>query len=272
VDLVTREPIVGEPVLTVIHAPAVALAGKSILGEEVWPGVEALSPIGWQCPNGPLYPFAGSVAASSSEFSEKEIMQCTCSKFLESVILSIDNLSSFSFGWTIYVGQISPSSHPFVTTDLSTIPDDIAAQFFGAQHPESLSGTMRSGVYIQKMFPLPVKSGLAASKLYDPKNGTSGFVNTVLEQASGASPEIRTCLQWTLAFQPLRAFLNVVKEDPAAFAIPLVVCARIVDSLHSDFEEQQSVTKSSLAPLSWATMRWSDECTATTFGLLGTNQ
>jgi hypothetical protein len=197
-------------------------------------------------------------------------MQCTRSKFLESVVLSIDNLSSFSFGWTIFVGQISPSSHPFVTTDLSTIPDDIAAQFFGAQHPESLSGTM-SGVYIPKMFPLPAKSGLAASKLYDPKNGFSGFVNTVLEQASGASPEICTCLQWTSAFQPLCAFLNAVKEDPAAFAIPLVVCARILDSLRSDFEEQQSVTKSSLAPLSWATMRRSDECTATTFGLLGMN-
>jgi hypothetical protein len=49
----------------------------------------------------------------------------------------------------------------------------------------------------QKCFPLLAKSGLAASKFYDPKNGTSGFVNVVLEQASGASPEIRTCLQWT---------------------------------------------------------------------------
>ena len=56
-DPVTREPIFGEPVLTVIHAPAVALAGKSISGEEVWPGVDSLSPIGWRCPNGPLYPF-----------------------------------------------------------------------------------------------------------------------------------------------------------------------------------------------------------------------
>jgi hypothetical protein len=152
VDVVTCEPIVGEPVLTVIHALAVALAGKSILGEEVWPGVEALSPIGWQCPDGPLYPFAGSLAASSCEFSEKEIMQCTCSKFLESVVLIIDKLSSFSVGWTMYAGQISSSSHLFVTMDLSTIPDDIVAQFFGAQHPESLSGTM-SGVYIPKMFP-----------------------------------------------------------------------------------------------------------------------
>jgi hypothetical protein len=57
-DPVTREAIFGEHVLTVIHAPAVALAGKSISGEEVWPGVDSLSPIGWQCPNGPLYPFA----------------------------------------------------------------------------------------------------------------------------------------------------------------------------------------------------------------------
>ncbi len=44
-DPVTREPIFGEPVLTVIHAPAVALAGKSISGEEVWPGVDSSSPL-----------------------------------------------------------------------------------------------------------------------------------------------------------------------------------------------------------------------------------
>jgi hypothetical protein len=56
-DPVTREPIFGEPVLTVIHAPAVALDGKSILGEEVWLNVPFLSPIGWRWPDGPLYPF-----------------------------------------------------------------------------------------------------------------------------------------------------------------------------------------------------------------------
>jgi hypothetical protein len=53
-DPVTREPIFGKPVLTVIHAPAVALAGKSISGEEVWPSVDSLSPIGWRCPKGML--------------------------------------------------------------------------------------------------------------------------------------------------------------------------------------------------------------------------
>jgi hypothetical protein len=107
-DPVTREPIFGEPVLTMIHAQAVALAGKSISGEEVWPGVDSFSPIGWQCPNGPLYPFAGSVAASSRELSERETMQCTRSTYLESVVLGFEDLSSYSLGWKTYEGQISP--------------------------------------------------------------------------------------------------------------------------------------------------------------------
>jgi hypothetical protein len=51
-------------------------------------------------------------------------------------------------------------------------------------------------------------------------------------------------------FQPLRAFLDAVKEDPAAFAIPLVARASIFDYLRDDFAAQPSVTKSSLAPLS----------------------
>ncbi len=185
-DPVTREPIFGEPVLTVIHAPAVALAGKSISGEEVWPGVDSLSPIGWRCPNGALYLFAGSVAASSREFSERETMQCTCSTFLESVVLGFEDLSSYSLGWKTYEGQISPHSHPFVTTDLSAIPDTILLQFFGAQRPAEFSGNM-SGVYIPKLFLLPARSGLVASQLYDPTLGASGFVNAILEQASGAT-------------------------------------------------------------------------------------
>jgi hypothetical protein len=48
------------------------------------------------------------------------------------------------------------------------------------------------------------------SQLYDLTLGASDFVNAVLEQTSGAAPEIRTCLQWLSAFQPLRAFLNAV--------------------------------------------------------------
>ncbi len=89
-------------------------------------------------------------------------------------------------------------------------------------------------------------------QLYDPTLGVAGFVNAVLEQATGASPEVRSCLQWMSAFQPLRAFLNAVKEDPAAFTIPLVSRASILDSLRDDFAGQPSVTWSSLAPLSWA--------------------
>jgi hypothetical protein len=60
-DPVMHAPIFGEPILTVIYAPAVALAGKRISGEEVWPGVDFLSPIGWRCPDGLLYPFLFSI-------------------------------------------------------------------------------------------------------------------------------------------------------------------------------------------------------------------
>jgi hypothetical protein len=94
-DPVTRESIFVKPILTVIHAPAVALAGKSISGEEVWPGVDSLSPIGWQCLKGPLYLFAGSVAASSCKFSKQETMQCTHSTFLESVVIGFEDISTF---------------------------------------------------------------------------------------------------------------------------------------------------------------------------------
>jgi hypothetical protein len=47
-------------------------------------------------------------------------------------------------------------------------------------------------------------------------------------------------------------FLNAVKEDLAAFTIPLVAQASILDSLWDAFAGQPSVTRSSLAPLSWA--------------------
>jgi hypothetical protein len=119
-----------------------------------------------------------------------------------------------------------------------------------------------SGVYMPKLFPLPARSGLVASQLYDPTLGTCGFVNAILEQASGASPKVRTCLQWMSAFQPLRAFLDAVKEDLAAFAIPLVACTSILDCLRADFAAQPSVTKSSLAPLLWAinTTVWRMHC------------
>jgi hypothetical protein len=55
-----------------------------------------------------------------------------------------------------------------------------------------------------------------------------------------------------LAVQPLRAFLNAVKHDPEAFAIPLVACLSIIDSLWDDLASQLLVTQSSLAPLAWA--------------------
>jgi hypothetical protein len=52
-----------------------------------------------------------------------------------------------------------------------------------------------------------------------------------------------------LAFQPLQAFLNTVKHDPEAFAIPLVACLSIFDSLWDDLASQPLVTQSSLALL-----------------------
>jgi hypothetical protein len=90
-------------------------------------------------------------------------------------------------------------------SDLSSIPEAISSQFFGSQRPTELRGD-QSGIYIPKFFPLPAKSSLAASQLYDLTLGAAGFVNAVLEQATGASPEVRSCLQWMSAFQPLRAF------------------------------------------------------------------
>jgi hypothetical protein len=138
---------------------------------------------------GPLYSFAGSLAASSREFSSSTTMQCTRSTFLESVVIAFEDISTFSMGWTIYDGQISPGSRPFVTSDLVAIPDMVSAQFFGAQRPSELNGAQH-GVYIPKLFPLPARSRLAASQLYDPTIGASDFVNAALEQASGASPEV----------------------------------------------------------------------------------
>jgi hypothetical protein len=119
--------------LTVIHTPAVALAGKTISGEEVWPSINFLSPIGWPCPDGPLYPFAGSIAASSHEFSSSTTMQCTLSRLHESVVLGYEDLSTFSLSWMVYDGQISPTNHPFVTSNVVAILDSISTRFIGAQ-------------------------------------------------------------------------------------------------------------------------------------------
>jgi hypothetical protein len=173
-----------------IHAPDVTLAGKSISREQVLPDVPFLSPIGWQWPDGPLYLFAGSIAASSREFSSSTTMQCTHSNFLESVVLGFEDLSIFSLGWMVYDGQISLSSCPFVTSDLVAILDSISAQFFC-----ELSSTQH-GICIPKLFPLLARSGLADCQLYDPALGALDFVNEVLEQALGTSPKVHTCLQW----------------------------------------------------------------------------
>jgi hypothetical protein len=107
-------------------------------------------------------------------------------------------------------------------------------------------------VYIPKLFPLPVKSGLATSPLYDPTLGVAEFVNAVFECAMGMLPEVQTCLQWLSVFQPLRAFLDVVKHDPTVFAIPLVACSNIIDSLCGDHADFPLVSTSSLAPVHWA--------------------
>jgi hypothetical protein len=100
---------------------------------------------------------------------------------------------------------------------------------------------------------LPAKSWLAASQLYDPTLGAADFVNAVfLEQATGTSAEVRTCLQWLSVFQPLQAFLDAVKHDPGAFAIPLVACLSFLDSLRDDHVDFCWVSASSLAPVTWA--------------------
>ncbi len=109
------------PVLTVIHAPAVALSGQSISGEEAWLDAPSFSPLKLRVPDGLLYLFAGSIAASSCIFLLSMTVQCTHSVFLESIVLGLEDLSTFSLGWTIYDGQISPISHPFATTNVAAI-------------------------------------------------------------------------------------------------------------------------------------------------------
>jgi hypothetical protein len=123
--------------------------------------------------------------------------------------------------------------------------------FIGAQHPVEPSGTQH-GIFIPKLFPLLVRSRLAASQLYDLALGALEFVNAVLEQVSGTCPKVCTCLQWMLAFQPLQAFLIVVKHDPEVFAIPSVAHSRVIDSLWDDLTGQPLMTQSSRALLAWA--------------------
>jgi hypothetical protein len=119
VDTLPREPLfVGEPVLTAIHALAVALAGKSVSGEAAWPDVPFLSPIGWQKPTGLIDPFIGSTVHC---LNSSTTMQCTRSPFLESIVLGFEDLSTFALGWMTYDWQISPSSHPFVTDDFGGV-------------------------------------------------------------------------------------------------------------------------------------------------------
>jgi hypothetical protein len=76
----------------------------------------SFSPLKLRVPDGPLYLFAGCIAASSRIFLSSMTMQCTRA-FLESVVLSLEDLPTFSLGWTINDGQNSPSSHPFAMTD-----------------------------------------------------------------------------------------------------------------------------------------------------------
>ncbi len=226
-DPVTSAPILSAPVLTVIHAPAVALAGQSISGEEAWPDAPSFSPLILSVPEGSLYPFAGSVAAASCDFAM--LMQCCHSDFFDSVVLGLEHLSTFLLGWTIYTGQISPSSCPFSTLDIAAIPAPLVDRFYGGVCPASLGGNQH-GVYIPKLSPLLAKSGLVASQLYDLTLAMAEFVNVILEQATGASAEVCTCLQWLSVFQPLQAFLDAVKQNPEAFAIPLITCTSILDS------------------------------------------
>jgi hypothetical protein len=65
--------------------------------------------------------------------------------------------------------------------------------------------------------------------------------------------EVRTCLYWLSVFQPLQqAFLDAVKQDPEAFAILLVACSSIIDSLCDDHTDFPQVLALLLAPVHWA--------------------
>jgi hypothetical protein len=66
------------------------------------------------------------------------------------------------------------------------------------------------------------------------------------------SPEVQTCLQWLSVFQLLLAFLDAVKHDPAAFAILLVACSSIIDSLCGNHADFPLVSILLLAPVHWA--------------------
>jgi hypothetical protein len=117
----------------------------------------SLSPIGWQCPDGPLYPFAGSIAVLSREFSLSTTMQCTRSKLLENVVLGFEDLSTFSLGCTVYDGQIFPTSCPLVTSDVAAILDSISMWFIGTQ------GTARTGMRASFTCNLMLKHAAAAA-------------------------------------------------------------------------------------------------------------
>ncbi len=60
-------------------------------------------------------------------------MQCTLSRLHESVVLGYEDLSTFSLSWMVYDGQISPTNHPFVTSNVVAILDSISTRFIGAQ-------------------------------------------------------------------------------------------------------------------------------------------
>jgi hypothetical protein len=128
------------------------------------------------------------------------------------------DLSAYSVGWTVSTGGVHAQCKKFVMRHLQEVPTD---SFIGQEPPVSLPADAQA-VFIPRMFPLPSLHGLAVSQLYDPLLGTNDFFDAVMEQAMDASPEVQSSLHWMSVFTPLQAWLDAVRADLAAFAIPLV--------------------------------------------------
>ena len=109
-------------------------------------GCPSLSPLKLRVPDGPLYFLAGSIGETSSRiFSSSLTMQCTRSAYLESIVLGLEDLSTFSLGWTNLDGR-PLSSRPFATTAVAAIPDSVVNQFFGGER-HFLCMVPSTGVY-----------------------------------------------------------------------------------------------------------------------------
>jgi hypothetical protein len=238
----------GDPVLTIVHAIAATPDGSSIQAEEVWPDAPLLSPLDWRVPGGPLFPFVGSVAPSCRDFASDSSMRPTRASSLSHMVLAMDGLSAFDVGWSTYSDPVPAAVQSVVLDSLDDLPNDMSARFFGEQRPPALPPGDKA-VLVPKFFPLPARSGIPASQLWDPSLGASRFQQSLLEQARGAPAETRTALMWISQFPPLKAWLDAVAANPAQFAIPVVARSSIATSLMPGDPASSRVTALSLSPV-----------------------